>query len=72
MVDITDFEFGMARLTIAKEKLSEADFKELKAEMEEDDEDEEECECEEPEMEDSADGYKVCGKCGKKAKAKKS
>lgn len=74
LVDITDFEFGMARVTIAKEKLSEADFKELKAEMEEDDEDddEEECECEEPEMEDSADGSKVCGKCGKKAKAKKS
>lgn len=83
LVDISDFEFGMARVTIAKEKLSEADFKELKAETkitieqedeEEDDEEEsgETCDCEEPEMEDSADGKKICGKCGKKAKAKKS
>lgn len=80
LVDISDFEFGMARVTIAKEKLSEADFKELKAETkitieqedEEDEDDEDECECEDSEMEDSADGSKVCAKCGKKAKAKKS
>lgn len=80
LVDISDFEFGMARLTIAKEKLSEADFKELKAETkitieqedEEEEDDSETCDCEDPEMEDSADGSKVCAKCGKKAKAKKS
>lgn len=75
LVDISDFEFGMARLTIAKEKLSEADFKELKAEME-DEEDEEDdgetCDCEEPEMEEDGMGKKVCAKCGKKTKAKKS
>lgn len=82
LVDISDFEFGMARVTIAQEKLSQSDFKELKAETkitieQEDEEDDEEesgetCDCEEPEMEEDGMGKKICGKCGKKAKAKKS
>lgn len=69
-VNLDDVEIGLARVAIAQHRLTEADFREAKAEMEEEDEDE--CECEDSEMEESADGTKICGKCGKKAKAKKT
>lgn len=69
-VNLDDVEIGLARVAIAQHRLTEADFREAKAEMEKEDEDE--CECEVSEMEDSADSTKICGKCGKKAKAKKS
>lgn len=80
-VNLDDVEVGLARVAIAQHRLTEADFREAKAEVEvtieqeDDGEDEgETCDCEDPEMEDSADGMtKTCGKCGKKmAKAKKN
>jgi transcriptional regulator of heat shock response len=78
-VNLDDVEIGLARVAIAQHRLTEADFREAKAEVkvtieqeDEEDDSEDECECENSEMEDSADGSKVCAKCGKKAKAKKS
>lgn len=72
-VNLDDVEIGLARVIIAQHRLTEADFREAKAEMEEDDEeeDEDECECEDSEMEE-VDGKKICARCEKKAKAKKS
>lgn len=78
-VNLDDVEIGLARVAIAQHRLTEADFREAKAEVkvtieqeDEENDSEDECECENSEMEDSADGSKVCAKCGKKAKAKKS
>lgn len=80
VVNVDDVEIGLARVAIAQHRLTEADFREIKAEVkvtieQEDEEDDmkdgETCDCEDSEMEDSADGKKVCAKCGKPAKAKK-
>lgn len=65
-VNLDDVEIGLARVAIAQHRLTEADFREAKAEMEEEDE----CECEDSE-EEEIDGKKVCAEC-KKAKAKKN
>lgn len=71
-VNLDDVEVGLARVTIAQHRLTEADFLQVKAEMEEDEDDEEEeCECEDSEMEE-VDGKKICGKCSKPVKAKKT
>ena len=79
VVNVDDMDVGLARLTIAKNKITESDFREAKAEVkiaieQEDDSEDggETCDCEDPEMEDSADGKKTCAKCGKPAKAKKN
>lgn len=77
-VDLSDMDFSMARVTSAEFKLSDSDFREVKAEVkvtveqEDESEDGEECECEEETETEEIEGLVVCSKCGKKAKAKKS
>ena len=74
-VDLTDIEYALAKVTVAKNKLQTSDFLtaakiEIEVEDDKEEEDGETCDCEEPEMEEM-DGKKVCKTCGKAAKAKK-
>ena len=76
-VNLDDVEIGLARVAIAQYRLTEADFREAKAEVkitieqedgEDDSEDEGECECEDSEMEEDSEGKKICGKCSRPVK----
>lgn len=68
-VDLENIEFGLAKVLIVQNKLSEKDFRAEASKVEI-----EICDCEEPEMEDGeeSDASKTCAKCGKKTKAKKN
>lgn len=64
-VELSDMDFALARVTAAEFKLSDSDFREIKAEMEK------QCECEDETEEEEVEGAKVCARC-KKGKAKKN